>query len=560
MKWFKRRSAPAPAPEPERKRIAAAAIELIGPPRLPEFTPVGAAPRVENPFLPAKPISGVEADALAMDDALADEFDLETHEGIGFFGFAFLAELSQRPEYRRMSETLAKEMTREWIELVSTGDDSESGSFAKRARELKKQYADAVGEGDQDTLDDIRAEWLGLLAEQAEASPKAEKLKAIAAEFKRLKVQDAFRRIAELDGFFGRGQIYIDTGKTEDPAELASPLTVDRRKVRKGALKRLGVVEPIWSYPLDYNSNDPLRADYYKPKSWVVMAKKVHASRLLTFIGRPLPDILKPAYAFSGLSLSQMAKPYVDNWLRTRQSVSDLLHSFNVPVFKTDMSSLLQDGGDGNDLISRVEAFARFKDNRNVLVLQKGIQEGDNGEEFENVTVPLGGLHELQAQAQEQMAAVCGIPLVKLLGITPSGLNASSDGEIRAFYDFIAAFQEQLFRDHLETILKIVQLHLFGEIDPEIGFEFEPLWQLDETAQASARKADADIDCEYFDRGILSAEEIRTKIAADRKSPYASIDVDDVPEAPEGDDEGEGLTGGAGPERDQRSGGEGEAE
>ncbi|MGF6605041.1 hypothetical protein P3T23_009802, partial [Paraburkholderia sp. GAS448] len=48
--------------------------------------------------------------------------------------------------------------------------------------------------------------------------------------------------------------------------------------------------------------------------------------------------MLKPAYAFGCLSLSQIAKPYVDNWLRTRQSVSDLLHSFSTMVLKTNLA------------------------------------------------------------------------------------------------------------------------------------------------------------------------------------------------------------------------------
>ncbi|WP_198327721.1 hypothetical protein [Mesorhizobium sp. WSM1497] len=34
---------------------------------------------------------------------------------------------------------------------------------------------------------------------------------------------------------------------------------------------------------------------------------------------------MKPTYSFGGLSLSQMVKPYVDNWLETRQSVNDII-------------------------------------------------------------------------------------------------------------------------------------------------------------------------------------------------------------------------------------------
>jgi hypothetical protein len=39
-----------------------------------------------------------------------------------------------------------------------------------------------------------------------------------------------------------------------------------------------------------------------------------------------------------------MAKPYVDIWLTTRQSVADLIHSFSVMVLMTDLSTLMQPG------------------------------------------------------------------------------------------------------------------------------------------------------------------------------------------------------------------------
>jgi len=131
------------------------------------------------------------------------------------------------------------------------------------------------------------------------------------------------------------------------------------------------------------------------------------------------------------------------------------------------------------------------------------------------------------------MASVAGIPLVKLLGITPSGLNASSDGEIRAFYDFIGSYQRHLFGRHLETVLKIIQLNEFGVIDDEIGFRFEPLWELNETERASVRKTDVDTAVELINAGVLHPEEERKRLATTEDSLYHGLDVDDVPEPPE---------------------------
>ncbi|AQH01672.1 hypothetical protein A9R05_23080 [Burkholderia sp. KK1] len=70
-----------------------------------------------------------------------------------------------------------------------------------------------------------------------------------------------------------------------------------------------------------------------------------------------------------------------------------------------------------------------------------------------NVSAPLGSLDRLQAQSLEHMAAVTGIPLIVMLGITPSGLNATSEGELRTFYAWIEAQQEALFIAPLSRLL-----------------------------------------------------------------------------------------------------------
>jgi uncharacterized protein len=438
-----------------------------------------------SPWAVAEPAPGVVpqgAAVMAQDDQLTSLYAFAQSgfygEGLRWPGYPYLAELAQRPEYRRISETIAREMTRKWITLTAVGDDDKTKEIAR-----------------------------------------------LEAAFKKYHVQDLFRRASELDGFFGRAQIYIDTGASDDPDELKTILRRNKAKIGKGRLRGLRVIEPIWSYPTGYNADDPLREDYYRPKSWYIRGREVHTSRLLTFVSREVPDLLKPAYSFGGLSMSQMAQPYVENWLRTRQSVSDLLHSFSVSVLSTNMAATYAENGT-TGLINRAKMFNMLRDNRSLMMLDK------EQEEFANVSAPLGTLDHLQAQAQEQMASVSGIPLVVLLGITPSGLNASSDGEVRTFFSYIESQQEQFYTPHLNRILEIIQLSELGEIDPGITFKFNPLWQLDEEKSAAVRKQNADTAIEYINAGVLSPLEERTRIAADEGSLYPSLDVNDLPEPP----------------------------
>ncbi len=420
-------------------------------------------------LMPGVVPAGVIAPVVAM-DANPYAFATECHPGGGFPGFAYLSQLATRAEYRAFASTLSTELTREWIEFTSKQDD------------------------DTDTAD---------------------KIKMLEDEFKRLNVRGVFQRAAEADCYFGRGQIYIEV----DGADRGTPLILDPRTVKKGTLARVVSVEAIWTTPSGYNALDPAAADFYKPSRWYMLGREVHASRLMTIITRPLPDILKPAFNFAGMSMSQLAEPYVDNWLRTRQSVADLINNFSTTALATSMDQILQGDDDGADLLARADLFTAMRSNKGLMLMDK------EREELIQVNTPLSGLHELQAQSQEQMCSVSRMPAIVLTGISPSGLNASSDGEIRIFYDWIAAQQEAFWREPLEVILKVAQLSLFGEIDPDIGIAFVPLFQMTPTEESDIRAKDGVTDCGYVAAGIIDPSEVRDRLAKDPNSGYDGLDT-----------------------------------
>jgi hypothetical protein len=78
-------------------------------------------------------------------------------------------------------------------------------------------------------------------------------------------------------------------------------------------------------------------------------------------------------------------------------------------------------------MLKRAQLFNMMRDNRGVMMLDK------DSEEFFQHNTPLSSLTELQAQAQEHMAAPTHIPLVKLTGVTPAGLNASLMAKSKCF-------------------------------------------------------------------------------------------------------------------------------
>lgn len=576
-----------------------------------------------NVFKPYEPPPGVvpAGHAMAMDSAAmqsqinwaSQSLGVYWQEGLTFLGYAYLSELTLRPEYRIISQVIATEMTRKWIKIQAVGENEEPAPETtpqeQRAKEEKRQEftarmaaiekgggqppfggngaADAELKdddeqqrpGQEEDKDDAASPSAALAGEgneedtegkaqfgeqREEEQPfpdgeegkpgeegeldgdleaaakkldeKSERIKELEDELDRLNVRDIFYKLAEMDGWMGRVHLYIDTGATDNPDELKTDLgdgrnEVTKAKFKQGSLERLAVIEPVWTYPQNYNSNDPLKKEWYNPSHWFVMGKQLHTSRLLTFVGRPVPDILKPAYAFGGLSMSQIAKPYIDNWLNTRQSVNDIIRAFSVMVVSTDMMARLQSSDE--DLFDRIDLFNALRDNRGTFVIDK------ETEDFKNVSAPLSSLDQLQAQAQEHMASVSRIPLVKLLGISPHGLNASSEGELKAFYDTIASFQEFFFRPHLTKIIHFAMMNLWGEVDEEITFKFEDLWALDEKEQAEVEKIRAETgDILINGSNAITPAEERKRVANTAETPYEGLDVNNVPEPPPMPEEG----------------------
>lgn len=409
-------------------------------------------------------------------------------DGTGFLGYPRLALMaSSRAEYRHIASAMAEEATREWGEFYSQGDKD-----------------------------------------------KSERIKQLEKEFERLNVRSVIAQALEYNDIFGIGQIFIDMGYDPKDERNGNPLLIGPETIRKGSIKSLNPIEPVWTTPNQYNSAEALRRDFYKPTQWWVMGANVHSSRLLRFVSREVSDLLKPSYNFGGTPLVQVAKPYVDNWVRTRQSVSDLINGCSIVSLRTNMEATVQSGGiDG--LISRIEAFTRTRSNRGVFLTDK------ETEELQILSANLAGLGELQNQALEQICVVAQIPLVKFSGIQPSGLNASSDGEIRVWYDHVSSVQERVVLPNIKKIMHLAMLNIWGEIDHDIQFRFIPLWQMDEAQKATVEKSRADTRAVYVEMGVASADEARKALANDDDSPFSGADMSGDAYPPMTPEDEEGL-------------------
>jgi len=434
--------------------------------------------RIGAPKLPSNVVPEGKKSALAMDDAL-DTYQYMNTTGWSmqdfqpFPGYPYLASLATRAEFRTAITVTATELTREWIELCSKSED---GSKEDRIKELCEamEYFD---------------------------------LKRIISS------------CATNECMYGRGNLVIKVKN----ADIATPMILDEKTFRKGILEGFASVDPIWVTPSMYNADDPTSPDFYRPTVWFMMGREIHGSRIIPIVTRPLPDILKPSYNFSGMSLSQLGELSVDNWLKTRANIQRLIESFSVTALKTDMIQRLNDIS-GQSLFDRADLFTQYRNNMGLFLIDS------ESEDLVQLNTPLSGLSDLQAQAQEHMSSCFRIPKMLFTGISPTGMNSSSDGEVRSWYDYISATQEAYYYQPIDTCLKAIQLHLWGEIDDDIAFHFKPLWQDTDSDLSTERLNTANEISTLINAGVVSAEEARGRLANDPDTAWDNIDIDEIPD------------------------------
>lgn len=442
-------------------------------------------------YSPPQTLGCPEERRIAMDNALADAgyYSLLQHTAeMGmlqtpqFMGYGALQALAQNALIRSCVSTVANDMTRKWITIQRNGDAEEPEN-------------------------DITAD--------------------LTAAMEDLWVQDRFAEAVELAGYEGGAFIFIDTGQQD----LTIPLSMSAMsaELQQGRPLRFVVVDPVNCTPGDYNAYDPLSPDYFAPRKWWVLGREVDSTRLLRFCWNEVPVLLKPSYNFFGVPQAQLLWDYVMHFQDCRSAVNRLLNKFSMTVVKTALfDSLGQLGPEqANTLDTRIKYMLQHMSNDGAIVVDK------DAEDVVKLDSALSGVTDITRQALEFLAAVNRTPAVKLLGISPSGFNATGESDLRNYYDHVATMQQRVMASQLKNVLDCVQLHTFGRIDKTLTFTFNQLSEDDKRQQAEIRKMAADTSAVYLDRGILSQEEARQALADNVDSGYSNINVEDVPEMPD---------------------------
>jgi hypothetical protein len=252
--------------------------------------------------------------------------------------------------------------------------------------------------------------------------------------------------------------------------------------------------------------NNPKEAKYGKPKIYTInnpttgQPFQVHESRLLRFDGRELPDIEVNRNRGWNDSMLQSIVERLTGVCDSLCGVENINTDFILGVLKvSNLQALLGSREGEQKLQDRIKAMDLVKHILNTIVI-------DKNEEYERISsIGVSGLRELIDVLIDVVCGMTGIPRVKLIGDQSKGIGGGAEGNIRLYYDDIAARQED---DLYENLIKLVRYAAkskacgFKGNTEDLPIVFNTLWQPTMKEIAETRLLNAKADSVYVELGL----------------------------------------------------------
>lgn len=248
----------------------------------------------------------------------------------------------------------------------------------------------------------------------------------------------------------------------------------------------------------------------------------IHHSRILRFIGRPLPRNEEIGENFWGASELEHIWDELQKRSATSANIAQLVFQANITTLK--MSNFGESVGMGTDKGQQNIRNLIAEENR--FRTSFGIQLLSKDDAFENHPYSFSGLNDIYESFMMDIAGAAEIPATKLFGRSPQGFQSTGEAEMRNYYEMIAGLQERDLRPALERLLPVMAISCFGYLPEDLDFVFNPLATVTaEQAEELAGKLTDRVE-KLYSAGLLTYEEARNELkrVGEKYAAYSGIE------------------------------------
>lgn len=326
----------------------------------------------------------------------------------------------------------------------------------------------------------------------------------------------------------------IDDGRgLEEPVDWEHIRSIDELRVYERS-----IVQPDYAslYQQDYggkgigNRVSKFGQPEYYYVSSIYGSFKVHESRCLVFRNGVLPEQTSNAtYLFWGMpEYVRIRRALRETVTAHTDSVKLLERSVQAIYSMKGLASLLTTDDGENQVLKRLQLVDTSRGLLNSIAIDS------EGEQYDFKTFQFSGVKDVIDATCNMLSALTNIPQTILFGRSPAGMNATGDSDFESYYNFVEKIQRLMLKRNLRTLLDVVFRAgiASGDVteEPDYKLEFNPLWSLSDTEQATVDQTKAQTALvkaqtaqAYVDMQALDPTEVRRRLASDEE-----FDVEDI--------------------------------
>ncbi|MBK8199222.1 MAG: DUF1073 domain-containing protein [Acidobacteria bacterium] len=306
-------------------------------------------------------------------------------------------------------------------------------------------------------------------------------------EEKRLRVRDRVRQALKQARLFGGAALVIHDGQ----ADLSKPFIA--ASVKKGGLKALVVANRMELQPQALNKfvNDPADPHYGIPEMWNWTQKRfvqqghktIHHSRLVFITHGDAIDDGTRAEWWWGDSALEPVLSAIGDASGARSAATHLMQEANVDVIQTEgLLGRLETVKGREQVLTAAGLMSASKSNYRLLML-------DKSQEYSRNAFSFGGIKDIVEIQHALVAAAADIPITRLLGRSPAGMNATGESDMLNYFAMLTAIQESTLSPCMSSFDEALIRSTFGDMKAALWYD----WRRPDTLTEDMRVKHAEI-------------------------------------------------------------------
>jgi hypothetical protein len=319
-------------------------------------------------------------------------------------------------------------------------------------------------------------------------------------EMDRLHVWDRINKTIKWSRLYG-GTIAV---MLIDGQNVSTPLNTNT--VSKGQFKGLLVLDRWMVQPSMQDLVTEYGPHYGMPKFYDVIHdsvglcnQKVHYTRVIRMDGVELPYNQSITENLWGQSVIERLEDRLTIFDSATLGAGQLVYKAHLRTYKVKgLRTIIATGGKVYDaLVKQINQIRQWQSNEGMTLM-------DAEDTFETHQYSFTGLDNLLLQFGQQISGATGIPLVRLFGQSPAGLNATGESDLANYYDNINQQQEGRLRTPLQILYAVLSMSVVGKPLPDsFDFQFASLWQLGDDKKAEVAKSVVDAVISVEESGLI---------------------------------------------------------